>query len=154
MNINEICDNSCILCCNLRYIYYIQICRWSICWGWSISWRKWLLEVCQGYWDINFYNGRLLTFFLTWYSFLSKKQKLIIYSCYVGAYAPVTKDGNIVVDGVLASCYVFYDHNLAHIGMTPMRWFPDIINWIFGGNNESPDYVNMLETLGRLMLIY
>ena len=43
-----------------------------------------------------------------------------------GAFTPVTMEGNIVVDGVLASCYAFADHDLAHIGITPMRWFPDI----------------------------
>ena len=41
-------------------------------------------------------------------------------------------EGNIVVDGVLASCYASSDHHAAHIGMTPIRWFPEIMNWIFG----------------------
>ena len=32
----------------------------------------------------------------------------------LGAYTPVTVEGNIAVDGVLASCYAFADHDLAH----------------------------------------
>ena len=61
-------------------------------------------------------------------------------------------DGNIVVDGVLASCYGSFDHNLAHIGMTPIRWFPDITNWFFGGKEGSQSYVNFAIDLGRYLL--
>ena len=32
---------------------------------------------------------------------------------------PLTEEGNIVVDGVLASCYASFDHDLAHIAMVP-----------------------------------
>ena len=63
-------------------------------------------------------------------------------------------DGNIVVDGVLASCYAFSDHDLAHLTMTPMRWLPKTMDWIFSENNKSPGYVNFLEHIGRLMLPY
>ena len=57
-----------------------------------------------------------------------------------------------MVDGVLASCYALSDHDLAHIVMTPMRWFPAMMNWIFGVYNGSPGYVNFAEDLGRIML--
>ena len=60
-------------------------------------------------------------------------------------------DGNIVVDRVLASCYASSDHNLAHIGMTPIRWFPEIIGWIFGGKNGPQGYVNFAKDLGRYL---
>ena len=69
-----------------------------------------------------------------------------------GAFTPVTMEGNIVVDGVLASCYAVVDHDLAHIGMTPMRWFPGMMNWIFGGSKETPGYVSFVEDLGRIIL--
>ena len=59
-------------------------------------------------------------------------------------------EGNIVVDGILASCYASSDHNLAHLGMTPMRWFPDIVDSIF---SENYVYVNIAKYLGRLFLI-
>ena len=42
----------------------------------------------------------------------------------LGAFTPLTIDGNIIIDGALASCYAFPDHYLACIMMTPMRWFP------------------------------
>ena len=37
-----------------------------------------------------------------------------------------------MVDGVLASCYPSADHDMAHLGMTPIRWFPEMIEGIFG----------------------
>ena len=33
---------------------------------------------------------------------------------------------------MLASCYTSVDHDLAHIAMTPMQWFPKIAKAIFG----------------------
>ena len=40
---------------------------------------------------------------------------------------PLTAEGTIVVDGVLASCYASFDHDWAHLLTTPVRWFP----WLF-----------------------
>ena len=34
---------------------------------------------------------------------------------HLGAFTPVTMEDNVVVDGVLASCCVFDDHDLAHL---------------------------------------
>ena len=42
-----------------------------------------------------------------------------------------------MVNGMLASCYAFSDHDLAHLMLAPMQWHPDIMGWIFG--IESPD---------------
>ena len=57
-----------------------------------------------------------------------------------------------MVDGVLASCYASADHDLAHIVMTPIRWFPDVIGWIFGQKNGHLGYVDFLEEFGRSLL--
>ena len=59
---------------------------------------------------------------------------MVFFATYVGAYTPVTVIGNIVVDGVLASCYAFPDHDLSHITMTPLQWFPHLTEWIFGND--------------------
>ena len=72
--------------------------------------------------------------------------------CFLGAYTPVTAGGTIVVDGVLTSCYAFNDHDLAHFAMTPIRWFPETTQWIFGVDNETPGYISILEELGKWML--
>ena len=61
-------------------------------------------------------------------------------------------EGNIVVDGVVASCYASFDHDLAHIIMTPIQLFPDIIGWIFGDEKESLAYVDIAKELGRWLL--
>ena len=69
-----------------------------------------------------------------------------------GAYTPLTNEGNIVIDGMLASCYAFSDHNLAHISVTPMLWFPEMIEWIFGMEKVSQGYVSILADLDELFL--
>ena len=63
-------------------------------------------------------------------------------------------EGNIVVDGVLASCYPSTYHDMAHIGMAPVQWFPEMIEWIFGDDNGLFAYANILEYVGRLILPY
>ena len=68
---------------------------------------------------------------------------------YAGAYVPLTREGNIVVDGVLASCYASFDHDVANIAMTPMQWYPEILELIFGVKNGSPGYVDLAKKLGR-----
>ena len=57
-----------------------------------------------------------------------------------------------MVDGILASCYASVDHDLAHIGMLPIRLFPTIMEWIFGDANGSSAYVNIAENIGGWFL--
>ena len=71
---------------------------------------------------------------------------------FLGIYVPLTVEGNIVVDGVLASCYGSFDHDLAHISMKPVQWFPETMEWIFGLDDISPVYVDIAEHFGRFML--
>ena len=61
-------------------------------------------------------------------------------------------DGNIVVDGVLASCFAFPDHDIAHIELTPLRWFPQIIEMVFGVEDGILGYVNVMDHLGHFWL--
>ena len=69
-----------------------------------------------------------------------------------GAYVPLTMEGNIVVDGILASCYPSCYHDLGHIGMLPIQLFPTIMEWIFGEDNGSSTYANIVNELGQWML--
>ena len=69
-----------------------------------------------------------------------------------GAYVPLTMEGNIMVDEVLASCYASVDHTLAHFAMTPLQLFPQMVEWIIGGDNEIQDYVGMAKSVGRYLL--
>ena len=66
----------------------------------------------------------------------------------------MTMEGNIVVDGVLASCYASTYHDIAHIVMMPIGWFPWVIKWIFGDDNGMLAFVNILEYVGRSVLPY
>ena len=70
----------------------------------------------------------------------------------VGAYVPLTTQGNLVVDGVLTSCYPSASHEVSHIGMTPMRWFPEITQWIFGDHGAFPGYVIISDKLGKWII--
>ena len=57
-----------------------------------------------------------------------------------------------MVEGVLASCYASFDHDLAHFAMTPMQWYPEIIGWIFGVNKGLPAYVSFAKEVGKCVL--
>ena len=54
-------------------------------------------------------------------------------------------EGNIVVDGVLASCYASCHHDLNHIGALPIQLFPKIMEWIFG--EEALSNLKLFEQL-------
>ena len=69
-----------------------------------------------------------------------------------GAYVPLTKEGNIMIDGVLTSCYSSFQHDLAHIGMTPVQWFPGVMKWLFGVDGDILAYVSITKELGRFIL--
>ena len=64
---------------------------------------------------------------------------------------PLTKEGKIIVDGVLVSCYSGTHHELGHLSMTPMR-FSAVIEWIFGDDTEPPVYVRTARQLGTMLL--
>ena len=79
-----------------------------------------------------------------------------VYKCihyqFSGAYVPLTNEGNILVNGVLASCYAFTHHDLGHIGMTSIRWFPEIVQWIFGNDDGISTVAGMTRDLSQSVL--
>ena len=54
-----------------------------------------------------------------------------------------------MVNRVLASCYPSSNHDLDHIIMAPIRWLPEIIQWIFGEENGFSTYIRINEDLGK-----
>ena len=56
-----------------------------------------------------------------------------------------------MVDGVLASCYASFDHDLAHFGMRPLQWFSQIMPLSFADDDLST-YMMTIKKLGRLIL--
>ena len=68
---------------------------------------------------------------------------------HLGFYVPLTKESNIIVNGVLASSYGSYIHDLVHVAMTPMQLFPEIMNWIFGEDNGNSVYVKIGQLSGE-----
>ena len=57
-----------------------------------------------------------------------------------------------MVDGVLSSCYASYDHDLAHLLMIPVQYFPKIMGWMFGDDNGYHAYIITIEDFGRWIL--
>ena len=59
--------------------------------------------------------------------------KVNVQSC---VYAPLTLQGNLVVDDVLASCYaVMNNHAMAHLSFSPFRWWYHIKTYLpYSGN--------------------
>ena len=72
----------------------------------------------------------------------------------LGAYVPLTLDGNIVVDGILASCYASLNHDLSHISFKPMRWFPNIFQKIFGEDDGSPAFMKTAKEIKKRLTPY
>ena len=67
----------------------------------------------------------------------------------IGAWVPLTMEGNIMVDGILASCYASTDHDSAHMAMMSIRWFPKIVDWIYGEENGSSVFSQTAKQFGK-----
>ena len=77
---------------------------------------------------------------------------VVIIIIILGAYVPLTKEGNIIVNGVLASCYASVDHDLAQIEMLPMQLYPEIVQWILGKDDRVSAFVSMAKEVGRWIM--
>ena len=79
---------------------------------------------------------------------LDNNYKQFILRIFLGAYTPLTLEGNIVVDGVLASCYTSVNHDLGHLATAPIRWFPRMMEWVVGECNGLTIFANIAEEIG------
>ena len=62
----------------------------------------------------------------------------------VGLYSPVTYEGNMIVDDVLASCYSDFDsHELQHLAFAPFRWMYTLLKFV-PASQMKPDDTNGL----------
>ena len=57
-----------------------------------------------------------------------------------------------MVDGVLASCFADFQHDLAYSIMIPMQRFSEVMDWIFGIETGFPVFVSTTRQLGKLLL--
>ena len=63
-------------------------------------------------------------------------------------------NGNIIVDGMLASCYASFDNDLAHKIMSPIRWLSWVGQWIFGEDEGLSVYAKIGMKFGDWALPY
>ena len=70
---------------------------------------------------------------------------------FLGAYAPLTNEGKIMVDGVLVSCCAIIDHDVAHFAVMPMQRFPAVMEWILGNDPVFPVYVRTWRQLAMFV---
>lgn len=70
-----------------------------------------------------------------------------------GAYAPLTEQGTLVVDGVVASCYaVLEQHAVAHRAFSPLRLLHSWTGFTGGGGDGVHWYARLLHWLGEMLL--
>ncbi|KFQ34497.1 Indian hedgehog protein, partial [Merops nubicus] len=71
----------------------------------------------------------------------------------VGAYAPLTRHGTLVVDGVVASCFALVqEQHLAQLAFWPLRLYHSLVGWPGPQGDGVHWYSGLLYRLGRLVL--
>jgi len=71
-----------------------------------------------------------------------------------GFYAPLTGNGNIIVDGVLSSCYNEVDHDvLQHTAFTTFRPIQEFFSSLFSGEQEAASENKVKLPLGLEMML-
>lgn len=66
-----------------------------------------------------------------------------------GVYSPLTDQGNILAEGVLASCYSDFDsHQMQHVAWTPFRWWNQITTFSPSMKTKLEDYFSNSEDAG------
>ena len=71
-----------------------------------------------------------------------------------GVYGPLTLKGNFIVDEVLASCYASGPHDFGRFGITPIRWLPDITDWILSDDEKFSAYITIFLECMEWLLLY
>lgn len=70
-----------------------------------------------------------------------------------GAFAPLTEQGTLVVDGVVVSCYALVDkHSFAHLAFSPLRLMHSWIGTTGYHGDGVHWYSRLLHWLGRMLL--
>ena len=81
---------------------------------------------------------------------ISQTAVINMFTIFLGAYAPLTMEGNIMVDGVLASCYADHDHDMSDLAVAPISWMPGLIEAVFNVHTDSPGYVGLVDDASAL----
>ena len=74
------------------------------------------------------------------------------YIHFAGVYVPLTMEGNILVAGVLTSCYGIVDHDIVQIVVKPIQWYPGVVEFVFGDENGIPLFLSLAQDFGRWVM--
>lgn len=77
--------------------------------------------------------------------FIQDEVKSIEFELVDGFSAPLTSEGTILVEDILVSCYaVIRSHRVAHLAMSPIRWFYALNNYEY-----APSYFKYMTQLNK-----
>lgn len=80
-----------------------------------------------------------------------RKVVQITVETHTGVYAPLTKEGTIIVNSILASCYALVDsQSIAHFSFMPIRLVYSIRHWFSPSSSSSSSPLSSLSTSSSL----
>jgi len=79
-------------------------------------------------------------------SYMKESEIIEISRKYSSPWAPLTSEGTLLVDGLLASCYASYPHELADLALAPVKLLPGFLL-----DDEKTQHIDGTRTFIKMM---